>query len=113
MDGGRGPSTARPGAVTRGSRRMRRGWRVESPPRRPPMSARSLGLLALALALSLGALARAENPPAAHPERVGGVLVFARGADSVTLDPPKAEDGESVAVIDNVFDGLVRYSDEG
>jgi peptide/nickel transport system substrate-binding protein len=40
----------------------------------------------------------------------GSTLVFGRGSDSITLDPPRAEDGESVAVIDNVFDSLVRYS---
>jgi peptide/nickel transport system substrate-binding protein len=56
--------------------------------------------------------ARAADEAQAHPERVGGTLVFGRGSDSLTLDPPKAEDGESVAVIDNVFDGLVRYSDD-
>lgn len=39
-------------------------------------------------------------------------LIFGRGSDSVTLDPPLAQDGESVAVIDNVFDSLVRYSDD-
>src|SRR5205807_3469353 len=39
-------------------------------------------------------------------------LVFGRGSDSITLDPPRAEDGESVAVIDNVFDSLVRYSED-
>jgi len=42
----------------------------------------------------------------------GEPLIFGRGSDSVTLDPPRADDGESVAVIDNVFDGLVRYSDD-
>lgn len=55
------------------------------------------------------------NAPAGdepHPERAGGVVVFGRGSDSITLDPPRAEDGESVAVIDNVFDGLVRYSED-
>jgi peptide/nickel transport system substrate-binding protein len=74
-------------------------------------SRRSLALVTLALGLVPVAWAAAWAAPGDHPQ--GGVLVFARGADSVTLDPPKAEDGESVAVIDNVFDGLVRYADEG
>ena len=48
----------------------------------------------------------------AEPAAATGVLIFGRGSDSITLDPPRAEDGESVAVIDNVFDSLVRYSDD-
>lgn len=48
----------------------------------------------------------------AAPEKRGGTLVFGRGSDSITLDPPRAEDGESVVVLDNVFDSLVRYSDD-
>ncbi|MEZ6186948.1 MAG: ABC transporter substrate-binding protein [Planctomycetota bacterium] len=38
-------------------------------------------------------------------------LVFGRGQESVTLDPANATDGESVKVIVNVFDTLVRYAE--
>ncbi len=60
----------------------------------------------LALLLLTGCPAPTEPTPAQV------ALLFGRGSDSVTLDPPLAQDGESVAVIDNVFDSLVRYSDD-
>jgi ABC-type transport system substrate-binding protein len=47
-------------------------------------------------------LARVTAPP-------DGRLRFARGSDSVTLDPANATDGESSNVIEQVFDGLVRF----
>ncbi len=51
--------------------------------------------------------------PLRAADRYGGTLVFGRGSDSITLDPPRADDGESVAVMDNIYDSLVRYSDDG
>jgi peptide/nickel transport system substrate-binding protein len=42
----------------------------------------------------------------------GGTLVFGRVADSSFLDPAKFLDNESAVVIENVFDGLVRYKDD-
>lgn len=39
-------------------------------------------------------------------------LVFARGADSVQLDPSKVTDGESIYVTNQVYDTLVRYKEE-
>jgi peptide/nickel transport system substrate-binding protein len=36
-------------------------------------------------------------------------LVFARGADSVKLDPADVDDGESMKVLVNVCEGLVRF----
>ncbi|MBO8155899.1 MAG: ABC transporter substrate-binding protein [Bacillaceae bacterium] len=36
-------------------------------------------------------------------------LVFGRGADSVSLDPSKVTDGESIYVTNQVYDTLVRY----
>jgi len=36
-------------------------------------------------------------------------VIFARGADSISLDPALIEDGESAKVVANVFDTLVRY----
>ncbi|MBU1039884.1 MAG: ABC transporter substrate-binding protein [Proteobacteria bacterium] len=39
-------------------------------------------------------------------------LVFARSADASFLDPAKFLDNESAMVIENIFDGLVRYRDD-
>jgi peptide/nickel transport system substrate-binding protein len=36
-------------------------------------------------------------------------FVYARGSDSVLLDPQKVDDGESILICANVFDSLVRY----
>ncbi|MEO6462761.1 MAG: ABC transporter substrate-binding protein, partial [Candidatus Eisenbacteria bacterium] len=41
----------------------------------------------------------------------GGELVFARGHDSVRLDPGHETDGESFKVIDNIYENLVTYAD--
>ncbi len=41
--------------------------------------------------------------------RAGATFIFARGSDSVLLDPQKVDDGESVLIAANVFDSLVRY----
>ena len=38
-------------------------------------------------------------------------LVFGRSADAAFLDPAKFLDNESAMVIENIFDGLVRYQD--
>ncbi len=37
------------------------------------------------------------------------VMIFARGADSQKLDPGDVDDGESVKVLDNICEGLVRF----
>ncbi|MFZ3579318.1 ABC transporter substrate-binding protein [Virgibacillus sp. DJP39] len=39
-------------------------------------------------------------------------LIFARGADSIQLDPSKVTDGESIYVTNQIYDGLVRYKEE-
>jgi len=39
-------------------------------------------------------------------------LVFGRSADASYLDPAKFYDNESAMVIENIFDGLVRYRDD-
>ncbi len=39
----------------------------------------------------------------------GETLVFARGADSQKLDPADVDDGESVKVLSNICEGLVRF----
>lgn len=65
--------------------------------------ARAGGGLAACLALSLVACG-APPPPRA--------LVFARGSDTVTMDPANASEGESVKVVMNLFEGLVEYEDD-
>lgn len=48
---------------------------------------------------------------AAQPKQ-GGIMVFGRAADSTFLDPAKFLDNESAMVIENIYDGLVRYKDD-
>jgi peptide/nickel transport system substrate-binding protein len=61
-----------------------------------------LGFLALVLVVSLTSCQRP-----ATPEPV--TLTFARGADSQKLDPADVDDGESMKVLVNVCEGLVRF----
>ncbi|MBI3724424.1 ABC transporter substrate-binding protein [bacterium] len=75
------------------------------------MLLRKLGAVLALAALSFAAVVETRPLPASAAEDTT-TFVFGRGSDSIILDPPKAEDGESVAVIDNVFDGLVRYADD-
>ncbi|WP_027415818.1 ABC transporter substrate-binding protein [Aneurinibacillus terranovensis] len=42
----------------------------------------------------------------------GGTLIYARGSDSVSLDPQNVTDGESLKVTKNIFDTLVDYKKE-
>ncbi len=63
-----------------------------------------LGLvLVAALAMVLAATAGAV----AHRGKAGGTLVFAGASDPVVLDGPLVSDGESLRVIDQIFQGLV------
>ncbi len=41
----------------------------------------------------------------------GGTLIFARGADSVSLDPIDMTDGESLRVTNNIYDTLFVYDE--
>jgi len=61
-----------------------------------------LGFLGLALTLSLASCQRSTKPES-------GTLTFARGADSQKLDPADVDDGESMKVLVNVCQGLVRF----
>jgi peptide/nickel transport system substrate-binding protein len=61
-----------------------------------------LGFLAIVLALPLAGCQRS-----AAPEPI--TLNFARGADSQKLDPADVDDGESMKVLVNVSQGLVRF----
>ncbi len=60
------------------------------------------GSLAIILALPLASCQRSTKP-----EPV--TLIFARGADSQKLDPADVDDGESMKVLVNVSEGLVRF----
>jgi len=42
----------------------------------------------------------------------GGTLIFARGADSVSLDPIDMTDGESLRVTNNIFETLFVYDED-
>ncbi len=77
---------------------------------------RTLGLLLLLAAAACGDGAKSPAGPGgtagdggASAQSGGGTLVFARGADSKSLDPAVVDDGESVKVITNVFDTLVGF----
>ena len=41
----------------------------------------------------------------------GGTLIFGRGGDSITLDPPQVVDGESAKVCDMLYDTLIQYKE--
>jgi peptide/nickel transport system substrate-binding protein len=59
-----------------------------------------LALLALTLALASCQHSTQPGPP---------TLIFARGADSQKLDPADVDDGESIKVLVNISQGLVRF----
>jgi peptide/nickel transport system substrate-binding protein len=62
-----------------------------------------VALIATALTLVLAAAAGAV----VHHQKAGGTLVFAGASDPVVLDGPLVSDGESLRVIDQIFEGLV------
>lgn len=62
-----------------------------------------LVLAPLAVALGGGFACRPSQAPVAQ------TLVFARGADSQKLDPHDVDDGESMKVLVNICEGLVRF----
>ena len=70
----------------------------------------------LAAVVAVALLAGCPGPDSQGGGTVGTTpglktFVFGRGQESVTLDPANATDGESVKVIVNVFDTLVRYAE--
>jgi peptide/nickel transport system substrate-binding protein len=67
----------------------------------------SLGRAPL-IAFLLGFAIQSQTIFAASPK---GVLIYGRGGDSVSLDPAKETDGESLNVCDNIFDTLVRFKE--
>ncbi|HZT46269.1 MAG TPA: hypothetical protein VFA24_08830, partial [Gaiellaceae bacterium] len=62
-----------------------------------------VALVAAMLTLGLAAAAGAM----VHHSKAGGTLVFAGASDPVVLDGPLVSDGESLRVIDQIFEGLV------
>jgi len=58
-----------------------------------------IGLLVFGLLLNTGCKKQAELV----------TLTFAKSGDVVKLDPADVTDGESVTVMDNIFEGLIRY----
>lgn len=67
--------------------------------------------LMAALALLFCAACLCGPSPAAAAARQK-TLVFGRSADATFLDPAKFLDNEAAMVIENIFDGLVRYADD-
>ena len=74
----------------------------------------SLLMLVLSLVWITGC-AKRENAPSgggtATAPVQGGTLVYARGHDSVRLDPAHETDGESFKVMDNLYENLVSFAD--
>src|SRR5437667_12503620 len=58
-----------------------------------------------AFLLALGLLAACQR----SSQQTSSTIVFARGADSQKLDPADVDDGESIKVLDNICEGLVRF----
>jgi len=48
-------------------------------------------------------------PAQAQTPKQGGTFIFARGGDSVKLDPAVIEDGESARVTNQIFETLVKF----
>jgi peptide/nickel transport system substrate-binding protein len=57
----------------------------------------------------LALAAAAAAVPGCKREIASTSIVYARGADSESLDPQGVDDGESAKVIENIFDGLVEF----
>ncbi len=74
---------------------------------------RILILLLAAGALAFALLRRTPSPdaPGETPAARAQTLVFARGKDSIKLDPADITDGESAKVTTQIFETLVRYKD--
>lgn len=59
---------------------------------------------------ALLALQAAIRLPVAYARGEGGTFVFARGGDSVKLDPAVITDGESARLTEQIFDTLVMFN---
>lgn len=50
-----------------------------------------------------------KSAPAEKGPKKGGTLIYARGADSISLDPINVTDGESIHVSEQIFETLFAY----
>lgn len=69
----------------------------------------ALILLLVLPAVFAGGQTEDTAPAAAGDDKMGGVLVFGRSGDSVSLDPGRETDGESFYASTAVFDTLVEF----
>ncbi len=74
---------------------------------------RSAAFLALALALGLVAGACGGDAADTGQGKKGGTFVFGASADPVSFDGAKVSDGESIRIIYQMYEGLVRTKDGG
>lgn len=66
-------------------------------------------LKALLLAASLLSFTACEVKPPVDPDQI---IIFGKSKDAITLDPADSTDGESSAVIVNIFEPLLRFKKE-
>src|SRR6266545_3130701 len=111
--------------------RLRRDCAARTPPCR---SAVRLSHVALSLVLLLGLVlacapsgttsgpvgggAQGQAQPASQTGsctggQKGGTLVMGRGSDSDGFDPPGESSGESIKILDNLYNGLVKALPSG
>src|SRR5579872_7466914 len=69
------------------------------------MGLRKLGLFAAIAAISVGVAAAASAGTSS--KQASNALVFAATSDPVIIDGPLVSDGESLRVVDQIFQGLV------
>ncbi|MBI3270300.1 MAG: ABC transporter substrate-binding protein [Planctomycetes bacterium] len=72
------------------------------------MNCRCIGSLLAMAFLALGLFAST-----ARAQEGGKTLLYGRGADSTNLDPHDIDDGESVKVANQLYEGLVTYAEDG
>ena len=70
---------------------------------------KALFLVLVLASLAMIFVAGCKKETAAVDEKSGGVLVFGRSGDSVSLDPARETDGESFYATHQVFDTLVEF----
>ncbi|WP_141430465.1 ABC transporter substrate-binding protein [Bacillus sp. 03113] len=77
------------------------------------MKKKLTGLLIFILVLSLALMGCSSSSSSSDEgkdsNKSGGVLVYGRGGDAVSLDPATVTDGESLIVANQIFENLVSY----
>jgi peptide/nickel transport system substrate-binding protein len=66
-------------------------------------------VLVLSLALA-GCSGSSEKGSSGGSEKGGGVLIYGKGGDAVSLDPATVTDGESFIVTEQIYETLVEYA---